>query len=125
MASMQWIIGEQKGKLIMVLSVKRNIEDICSEEEQDYRQALKGLKEAVPASFKLFKHYMGYSASRPDRLYINGVHYFAFEARQGSKAHLEGQLERINKDFKEKIFFDDPVPLEKHFISEMIGLYRA
>jgi spermidine/putrescine-binding protein len=53
---MQWLVGEKNGNLILTLSVRRNIDDVCTEEEMQYREAIKNLKDIKQDTFKLFKH---------------------------------------------------------------------
>ncbi len=137
MTSIQWLVGEKDNKLVLVLSVRRNLDEICIEGERKYREALKSIKDIKQDSFKLYKHYIGPSVSRGDRLYleervyengefhVNGVHYFVYEASHDKKKSVLERIEKLNSEFRDGLIIEEPVHLEKHCISDIISLYRT
>jgi hypothetical protein len=124
MTSIQWIIGENEDKAVFVLSVHRDLEEMAALEELKYREAIKSIKGIRQLSFDWFKHQYGPSLSVGDRLYVNNMHYFAFETGLDGKNHVLEQIRRQNEKFKEHIYVDKQVPLEKHSVSKLIALYR-
>jgi hypothetical protein len=124
MTSIQWIIGEEKGKLVLVLSIHRSLEEIAGLEELEYREAIKKIKGVHQVYFNWFKHQYGPSISLGERLLINGMHYFVFEADLKDRKLVLEQVDQQNEQFKEKIYVAEQVPLYQHSISRIIPLYR-
>ncbi len=56
---------------------------------------------------------------------MNGVHYFVYEANPDKKKSVLDRIEKLNSEFRDGLVIEDPVPLEKHCISDIISLYRT
>jgi len=137
---MQWIIGEKDDKLVFVLSIQRNLDQIMTNEEIKYRTALKDIKELKQVKFKGFNDYLTPSLVREDRLYledrlkeqvldkegnvvVNGTHYFVYEANKDNKPTIMSTIRKLNSTFGKGIFVDEQVPLQEHYISFFMALY--
>jgi hypothetical protein len=140
MTAMQWIIGEKDDKLVLVLSVRRNLDKICAEEEIKYRTAIKDIKELKQVKFKGFSNYLTPSLLKEDRLYledrlkdqaldeegnvvVNGTHYFVYETEKDKKESVTNSIRRLNSVFANHIYVDEQVPLQNHYISFFMALY--
>lgn len=140
MTYIQWIIGEKEDKAVFVLSIRRNLDQICADEEIKYRTALKDIKELKQVKFKGFAHYLAPSLLRDDRIYledrlkeqvldkegnvvVNGMHYFVYEAEKNKKEAVMSTIRKLNSIFVDSIYTDEQVPLHNHYISFFMALY--